>query len=86
MLSNGIKVNFEVTKGDARAEVMVGALGRVVVVCIDLKRWKVERKKKSYSVMFCVGPLMVKVVSLEKMNEFIDNVLKENEDSFHSET
>lgn len=85
MLSNGIKVNFEVTKGDARAEVMVGALGRVVVVGVDLKRWKVEHKKKSYSVMFCVGPLMIKVISLEKMSEFIDNVLKENEDSFHSE-
>jgi hypothetical protein len=86
MLSNGIKVNFEVTKGDARAEVMVGALGCVVVVGVDLKRWKIEHKKKPYSVMFCVGPLIIKVVSLEKMNEFIDNVLKENEDSFHSET
>jgi radical SAM superfamily enzyme with C-terminal helix-hairpin-helix motif len=85
MLSNGIKVNFEVNKDDVRAEVMVGALGRVVIVGVDLKRWKVEHKKKSYSVMFCVGPLMIRAVSIKKMNKFIDNVLKENEDKLHSE-
>lgn len=86
MLSNGIKVNFEVTKGDARVEVMVGALGCVVVMCIDLKRWKVEHKKKSYSVMFCVGPLMVKLISLKKMEHFINSILKEHEDKLHSES
>ena len=85
MLNNGIKVNFEVNKDDVRVEVMVGALGRVVIVGVDLKRWKVEHRKKSYSVMFCVGPLMIRLVSLKKMNKFIDNVLKENEDKLHSE-
>jgi len=85
MLKNGIKINFELTKDDIRVDVAAGALGYVVNFSIDLKRWKVKFQKKSYSVMACVGPFMLRITSLEKIGQFINNVLKENEDKLHSE-
>lgn len=85
MLKDGIKVSLEMTRDDARAELMVGIFGRVVSLDVDLKRWRMDFKKKSYSVMVGVGPLTVRVVSLDKMGKFIDSVLKENEDKLHSE-
>jgi len=85
MLKNGVKFSFELNKDDVRTEVTVGVFGHVVCLDLDLRRWRMDFKKKSYSVMVGVGPLTVRVVSLDKMRQFIDNVLKENEDKLHSE-
>lgn len=85
MLKSGLKFSVEVNRDDVRAEVTVGAFGHVVCLDLDLRRWRMDFKKKSYSVMVSVGPLTVRVVNLDKMGEFIDSVLKENEDKLHSE-
>lgn len=76
MLVGGLKIVLEFSKNDVRAEAIVNVFGRLVSVGIDLKSWKTSLSKRPFSVNVYVGPFVVSVVHLEKMNNYLD-VLQE---------
>lgn len=84
MLNSGFKVVLEVSGDSVRAELTVNLLGRVVNVGVDLKSWGRSVTKKPYSVKVMVGPLMLSLIHLEKMNSYFNSLLKNKDGQDYS--
>lgn len=66
-------------------EVKVTMFNYSIIKSFCLKKWNLGFKLKPYSVLFMIGPFALKLVSISKVYEHVEKVLKENQDKFHSE-
>lgn len=78
-------IKFSINKYDLLfLEARVSLFDFSLTLSLMLSQWRLSVYKKTYLVAFFVGPLLFKVVDLNKMYEYIDKVLRENEDKFSS--
>jgi hypothetical protein len=86
MNNNRIECNLSI---DATSLVQMSfrasLFGYSVKVVLNLKDWKIHRKVKSWFVFAHVGPVYFKVVDENKLTDYINKVLQDNEDKLHSE-
>jgi len=85
-MTTGFDFHFAVNKYEwLFLETKLSLFGYSIVKSFCINKWHLDFKLKSYSVLFLVGPFMLKLISLNKMYEHVEKILKENEDKFHSE-
>lgn len=81
-----LDINFSISSNSwLKKEIKINSMGYVLIIVFCLKDWKMFVQKKSYSVLLQIGPVVVRISNLDKLNKFIKKTLKEHEDKFHSE-
>ncbi len=87
MNNNEIQCNFSIDASSwLKVLLQVSLFGYTVKAAFVLNDWKACHKVKSWFVFAHIGPIYFKVVDENKLTEYINKVLQDNEDKLHSES
>lgn len=84
---DGLALQFSINKQEWLClSARFAALRYGISVAFCLTQWKLLYKLKPYSVLFVVGPFSLKLTDIKKLSNYIDKILKENENKMHSDS
>lgn len=84
---SGIYINFYIDSLNLLfVSLQISLLGYTKRVSITLSDWRLYIKIKPWSIKTQIGPIGINLVDENKLTEYINKVLAENEDNLHSES
>lgn len=77
MLSNGVKIKITLNQEDFFSiDFVVNFFDRIVNIGFSLRSWKISFVKKDYLFRLFLGPAYISAINLDKMNNHLNGLLK----------
>jgi hypothetical protein len=84
---SGIYGNFSINSSNwLFLSLQVSLFGYTIKTAFALSEWAFYYKIKPWAAIVNFGPFFFKIISDDKLTDYIYKVLKENEDKMHSES